>query len=444
MERRDRITPQGTEDEERHGTGSLPLSEGSLERVSGPVPAREWLSWAAQLAPFFCLYVTFGTTLGFLISGAPLILRARGIDLAEVGFLQLINLPVGLTFLWAVPVDRIRLPRLPHRLGWIVLMQGSAIALLLILSRGEAWPLPLLFGLALATCFCVATMDIALEALVVETVGPERRPYVASAKLCGASLGGIFGAGLLIAEYDRIGWHGAVLAVAVLNGLCLLPMLRYPERALRRISAEAQRGALALGRLRLLAGRVLVLGLYFAAMFALTGSNNLALIDLGVPLAEVGLVTGGLSSGINLVMALVSGVLVRRVGTLPLITVSAAGVAASGLLMLWASATAAPNLGLAASILGILCGGGLGVPVFNMIYRWAQGPQPATDYALLFGAAFFAAMPLRVGAPALAGAVGWPVYFALAVPLYGLAVLLLRGAIARTLIADRAAGRAVS
>ena len=79
-----------------------------------------------------------------------------------------------------------------------------------------------------------------------------------------------------------------------------------------------------------------------------------------------------------------------------------------------------------------------------MIYRWAQGPQPATDYALLFGAAFFAAMPLRVGAPALAGAVGWPVYFALAVPLYGLAVLLLRGAIARTLIADRAAGRAVS
>ena len=69
--------------------------------------------WAAQLLPFLCLYVTFGTTLGFLISGAPLILRARGIDLAEVGFLQLINLPVGLTFLWAMLVDRLRLPHLP-------------------------------------------------------------------------------------------------------------------------------------------------------------------------------------------------------------------------------------------------------------------------------------------------------------------------------------------
>lgn len=407
-------------------------------REAGPLPRDHVSSVIAQLAPFFCLYVTFGTTLGFLISGAPLILRARGTDLAEVGFLQLINLPVGLTFLWAMLVDRFRLPRLPHRLGWIVLMQGATIALLLMLSRGETWPLPALFALAIAICFCVATMDIALEALVVETVGPERRPYVASAKLCGASLGGIVGAGVLIAEYDRLGWPGAVLAVAGLNLLCLLPMLRYPERALRRPSAEARRGALALGRLRELGGRVLVLGLYFAAMFALTGSNNLALLDLGVPLGEVGLVTGGLSSGINLVMALISGILVRRVGTLPLITVSALGVAGSGGLMLWATAAGWPSLGIAAAILGILCGGGLGVPVFNMICRWAQGPQPATDYALLFGAAFFAALPLRVGAPALAQTVGWPAYFALAVPLYGLAVLLLRRAIARTLAADRA------
>ncbi|WP_232630577.1 MFS transporter [Methylobacterium sp. Leaf118] len=394
-------------------------------------------SLAHQLAPFFCLYVTFGTSLGFLASGAPLILRVRGIDLAQVGLLQLINLPVGLTFLWAALIDRVRLPGLPHRLGWIALMQGAAIALLGVLSLGEAWPLPALFVLAVATCFCLATMDIALEALVVETVGPERRPYVTSAKIGGASLGGIVGAGLLIAAYDRIGWEASVLAVAGLNALCLLPMLRYPEARLRLGGAPAARG-LDLARLRALSGRVAVLGLYFAAMFALGGVTNLALIDLGVPLGTVGLVTGSLSAGINLVMALVSGLLVRRVGTVPLITVAGLGVGVSGLLMIGACALGSGGLGLAAAILGILCGGGLGVPVFTMIYRWAQGPQPATDYALLFGAAFFAAMPLRVGAPALAGAVGWPLYFALCVPLYGIAVALLRRDIVRTLAADRA------
>ena len=45
------------------------------------------LSWLRPLAPFFCLYVSFGVTLGFLSGGAPLILRARGVELAEVGLL---------------------------------------------------------------------------------------------------------------------------------------------------------------------------------------------------------------------------------------------------------------------------------------------------------------------------------------------------------------------
>jgi MFS family permease len=408
-------------------------------RFEGP---SRLLHRAKPLLPFFSLYITFGTTLGFLSSGAPLILRARGVELAEIGLLQLINLPVGLTFLWAVAIDRLCLPGLPHRIGWIALMQGATIALLLLLSRGETWPLGLLLGLAVATCFCVATMDIALEALVVETVPADRRPFVASAKLSGASLGGIAGAGLLIGYYDTIGWQAAVLGIAGLNLLCLLPMLRYPEVRLRRGAAPAERVTAPFERVCRLAPRILVLGLYFAAMFALSGLNNLALLDLGVPLREVGFVTGSLSPVINLVMALVSGILVRRVGTLRLITVSALGVVAGGGLMIAGAATGSAPLAIAATILGIVSGGGLGVPVFNMIYRWAQGPRPATDYALLFGAAFFAAMPLRVAAPALAAHIGWPAYFTAAILFYAVAFAALRSTIRRTDDADRVAGRA--
>lgn len=398
------------------------------------------LAWVRPLVPFFCLYITFGATLGFLSSGAPLILRARGVELAEIGLLQLINLPVGLTFLWAVAVDKIRLPYVPHRIGWIALMQGAAIALLLVLSRGETWSLVVLLALAVATCFCVATMDIALEALVIETVPSDRRPYVASAKLGGASLGGIAGAGLIIGYYDAIGWQAAVLSVAGLDVLCLLPMLRYPEVRLRRASTSAERPAGSLGRLRVLAPRVLVLGLYFAALFALSGLNNLVLLDLGISLPEVGFVTGSLAPVVNVVMAMLSGGLVRWVGTIRVITVSALGMLASGGLMSAASAAGSGSIAVAAAILGFVSGGGLGVPVFNMIYRWAQGPRAATDYALLFGAAFFAAMPLRVAAPALAAQVGWPIYFAAAIPFYAIAFACLRTAIGRTLEADRAAG----
>ncbi|KMO40616.1 MFS transporter [Methylobacterium tarhaniae] len=396
------------------------------------------------LAPFFCLYVTFGATLGFLSGGAPLILRARGLDLAAVGLLQLINLPVGLTFLWAALLDRVRLPFLGHRLGWIVAAQGATVALLAVLSLGEHWPLPALLALAIATCACVATMDIALEALVVETVPAERRAYVASAKLCGASLGGILGVGVLVGSYDALGWPLALLACAGLDALCLLPILTYPEARLRGAGGLPERWSGAFERLRVLTGRIAALGAYFAAAYLVGGPNTLALLDLGVPLGRVGFLTGSVLPAVNLAMALMAGGLAARFGTVRLIGLGGIGVLAAGGLMAAACLLRSDGLAVTATVLNFVFGGFLGVPVFNMIYRWAEGPRPATDYALLFGAAFFAAMPLRVAAPALAGWAGWPGYFAATLPLYAAALAWLALTVVRTLRADRAEGRGVS
>lgn len=413
------------------------------EAVAVPVHERIWrvVAGLRPLAPFFCLYVTFGATLGFLSGGAPLILRSRGMDLAEVGLLQLLNLPVGLTFLWASALDRTRMPFLAHRVGWIVAAQAMTVAGLAILSFGATWPLSVLLGLAIAICACIATMDIALEALVVETVPAEQRSFVASAKLCGASLGGMLGVGALIGSYDLLGWRLAVLACAALDLLCLLPILRYPERRLHGRGGSPERGSGSLERLRALMVRILALGAYFAMSYLLSGPNTLALLDLGVPLQQVGFLTGSALPAVNLVMALLAAGLAARYGTVRLIVAGALGVLASGGLMAIACAALAPGLAVAATLSSFVCGGLLGVPVFNMIYRWAQGPRPASDYALLFGAAFFAAMPLRVASPALADWAGWPAYFAVAMPFYALAAGWLALAVHRTLRADRAAAR---
>ncbi|MET7244341.1 MFS transporter [Methylobacterium sp. EM32] len=403
--------------------------------------ARTLLAALRPLLPFFCLYVTFGATLGFLSGGAPLILRARGLDLAQVGLLQLINLPVGLTFLWAALLDRVRLPFLGRRLGWIVAAQGATVALLAALSLGEHWPLPVLLALAIATCACTATMDIALEALVVETVPAERRAFIASAKLCGASLGGILGVGVLVGSYDTIGWPAALLACAGLDALCLLPILAYPEARLQGAGGVPERWSGSLERLRVLAGRIAALGAYFAAAYLLAGPNTLALLDLGVPLGQVGFLTGTVLPAVNLVMALIAGGLAVRFGTVRLIGLGGIGVLLAGGLMAAACLLRSEGLAVTATVLNFVFGGFLGVPVFNMIYRWSQGPRPATDYALLFGAAFFAAMPLRVASPALAGWAGWPGYFAAAMPPYAAALAWLALQIARTLRADRAGPR---
>ncbi len=404
------------------------------EAGAGPAgAAAPWRPRLRSLVPFFGLYVSFGAVFGFLAGGAPLILRARGVSLAEVGLLQAMNLPLGLTFLWAGTLDRTRLPLLPHRIGWIVAAQALSVLLLLGLAAAETAPLAALFALGTAICACTATMDVSLEALVVETVAPAERVLVSTAKFCGASAGGLVGAGLLAGSAERLGWSPVVLALAALAAVCVLPILLYPERRLRRPDAIVERPGGRLARLRAVGGHVLVLGAYFAALQAISGFNGLALVDLGLTLAEASLVSGTALPIINFGMSLAAGLLVRRYGTVPLVTVGAAGLALAGGAMAVALGLRLPSLAVGATLAGYLFSTALGVPVFNMLYRWAEGPRAATDYALLFGAAFFASMPVRVGGPALAGATGWAGFFALAVPVYVAAFWALRVAIRRSL-----------
>ncbi len=73
------------------------------------------------------LYVGFGMTMGVVNGGLPTVMRAQGIDISTAGWIYLLYLPFGLTFLWAPLIDRLRLPFLSRRIGWIVTMQAIAV-----------------------------------------------------------------------------------------------------------------------------------------------------------------------------------------------------------------------------------------------------------------------------------------------------------------------------
>ena len=384
------------------------------------------------LAPFACLYVSFGATFSVLGTGAPLVFRARGMPLGEIGWLQLIAIPIGVTFLWAPMLDRVRLPGLPHRLGWIAATQLATVALLLALSRAIEGSIGVLFALALAASVAVATMDVALEALVVDTVSRERRPSVTTTKLIGSSLGTMLGIALVTTFPRTIDLGRAVLIVALADALLLLPILRYREAVRRLARPQQERSRASWSRLRLVAGRGAIVGLYFAPAIMLGSTPSLALLDFSVPLPVVGLITGPATTALSMTMMLLSGWALTRLAAHRLVVALAGGVALGGLLFAGAAAGHSASLGIGAALLTILFEAGLGVPVFAVMYRWAEGEHAAGDYAVLFGTAFLVSFPLRVASPMLAAALGWPLFFSLAVPLYGAAALVLAGAMKRT------------
>ncbi|MFK3971416.1 hypothetical protein ACI2KS_11885 [Pseudomonas sp. NPDC087358] len=171
------------------------------------------------------LYVSFGVCFGLLEYGVPPILMSRGVDLASMGWVIALYIPFGLTFLWAPLIDAKPLPWLSYRIGWIALSQCVSSALLVMIALGDGYSAQVLFGLGLAVCFAVATMDLALDALAVDIIGPQYRAMAAGLKVAALAFGGLLGGGVLVGSFDRLGWSGTFLLTAGLPLLTLLPVL---------------------------------------------------------------------------------------------------------------------------------------------------------------------------------------------------------------------------
>src|SRR5882724_4524986 len=87
--------------------------------------------WAAILV------LGFASGLPLALTGVALQtwLTVDGVDLARIGFLSLLGLPYTFKFLWAPLMDRVDLPLLGRRRGWIVLTQALLALALFALAE---------------------------------------------------------------------------------------------------------------------------------------------------------------------------------------------------------------------------------------------------------------------------------------------------------------------
>jgi PAT family beta-lactamase induction signal transducer AmpG len=148
-------------------------------------------------------------------------LSDSGAGLAVVGLTAWIGLAYSLKFLWAPLLDRTpplrALRGFGRRRGWLLLVQPALglAAVVLALSDPAAAPMA---AFAVAACVAVlsATQDIAIDAWRIE-IFPERRQGVAlAAYVWGYRVAMLVSMSGVIAASGTIGWHRALLGVAVL------------------------------------------------------------------------------------------------------------------------------------------------------------------------------------------------------------------------------------
>lgn len=359
------------------------------------------------------LYVGFGVLAALLQGGLPPVLRARGLSVAQIGWTFALYLPIGLSFLWAPLVDRIRLPFLSPRISWIVLAQLAAVAGLIAVAMLEHAPMTLLFGLGLLVAVAAATMDLALDALAVELTNAQRKPMAASLKLAALALGSMIGGGVFVAVLGRMGWQFTFLCVAALMLLSLVPVLGLVKQEGHHSagSQSQEKHWFACLRQAHMRRYLLLLVVCAGVIFPLSALNRVMLVDIQVPMEHIAWLVGSLQPIGLMAIALLATPLIRSLGhRAALAVLTLAGVLCTGLLIAgylqgWQTVAIVGTVGMSTVV------GGLMVVYSALILRWSEGPQAATNYAVLFCGTRLSGIVMSVLAGKLVATMSWPVFY---------------------------------
>lgn len=165
-------------------------------------PGRHWRVLSIGL-----LGIASGLPLALSLSTLQAWFTTAGMSLKAIGWITLIGQAYVFKFLWAPLLDRLPLPFLGRRRGWILLMQlicgGALISMSFYTPQGAASTLAF-FGVLLA--FGSATQDIAYDAHRTDLLPPAERGWGTAFSQGGYRLGMLISGALALVFADHWGW----------------------------------------------------------------------------------------------------------------------------------------------------------------------------------------------------------------------------------------------
>ncbi|WP_426662015.1 AmpG family muropeptide MFS transporter [Rhodanobacter aciditrophus] len=379
------------------------------------VPGRNWRVFSVGL-------------LGFS-SGLPLALSnptlqawftTAGLSLRTIGWVTLIGQAYVFKFLWAPLLDRLPLPFLGRRRGWIMLMQllcGAALISMSFYTPQGAASTIAFFGVLLA--FASATQDIAFDAHRTDLLRPEERGWGTALTQGGYRTAMLVSGALALILADHVGWAwtyrlmGALMLVAILVTIASpdapdeRPARSFAEAVVQPFADFFQRyGALALAWLALMV-------LYkLCDAFALSLSTTFLLRVPQFSLTQLGAInkTFGLAAG--LCGALAGGWVVTRMRLFPALLVLGVLQALVNLGYIWLVHSGPDLLALAIVVGAENFFSGLGSTAFVvLVTALCNVRYSATQYALLSSLSAVGRVFLGPLAAWLVPQVGWSNFF---------------------------------
>ena len=362
----------------------------------------------------------------YLIAAAlPPIMREAGVSRTAIGYLSLLFLPLVLKFLWAPYVDRLLAFARAHRAGWIIVTQtGVILCILALLPLGPTHVIGII-AVGFVASLLISTQDIATDGYAAKYLPPEDRAIgnaIQGGSIAfGVVIGGTFG--LLL--YHYAGWTTMLLVIAAFS---LLPLIAaFAMRESDPVAPQqAPRPSIMAFLRRTEVRQVLWIALIYRVSEGLVKAmEGPYLVDAGVPLNQIGYLSGISATTAGLAGAVIAAVLVRRFGT-------ATTLGLLGLLRTLCFALfAAHALGWITGALPLFGAAGFQtlirymeiVALYSLFMSVTSSSQPGTDFTILACAQLIVYLVGSMLSGKIADLMGYGPLFSLATALSAIAVL---------------------
>lgn len=257
------------------------------------------------------MYAAHTSPLYFATFAMPTILRAEGTSLILIGFLGYLMLPWAFKFLWAPLLDRFYYIPWGKRKTWMVPTQCIIVLLLLLLFYIQpSQHVLILFLLLLSISLFAATQDMASAAYVMEQLHPDQRRWGNYAQVIGTTLGSALGGALILFCYGFWGWKSSIACITLIASFFLVWILVSKES--HQPVRELELPSLSSFWKRLNTRYLLYVCLIYRGCEGLVmGMQQPFLVDLHVPVDQIGLIMGLGNITVGLFMAGLTGFLLK-------------------------------------------------------------------------------------------------------------------------------------
>jgi MFS transporter, PAT family, beta-lactamase induction signal transducer AmpG len=367
--------------------------------------------------------------LGFA-SGLPLALTRTtlsawmtnaGVNLKTIGLFSLVTLPYSFKFVWAPLLDRFSFPLWGRRRGWMALAQLGLLVGVGVMSTINPQHAPLaIAGMAVLVAFFSASQDVAADAYRTDVLPLAERASGTSTWIMGYRIAMLVsGAGALVLS-DHMPWSRVYLIMALLMGIGIVATWLAPEpetvRPPRTIADAVVKPFVDFFTRKGAALALIFVMLYRMGDTIAGGMVMPFLIKRGFSNSEIGYWNKGVGFAATIVGVMLGGGLVAKFGVRRcLLSFGAlAALANTGYLAL---ALHGKSVLLLAVAIGIdnVCGGMVDAAFAAFVMSLCNKSFSATQFALLSSASTIIGRLMSAGSGWLAISVGWPLFFALTI-----------------------------